>query len=90
MNVNRKERWAVEIKLRAERKAGLKLCEMKERGELRVGPSRSPTASKRSITRRSNRSSGLSGMPLRSLGITFNQSSEWQKTAAIPERALPC
>lgn len=63
------ERQACEIRLRAERKCGELL---RERDKARGGrPSETPTAP-----------GGVS--PLSDLGITHNQSSQWQKLAAVP------
>lgn len=63
--------WVTEIKVRAERRAGQMLAEMpKARGELKnVSRSHDVTAIK----------------TLSEIGITKNESSRWQKLAAIPE-----
>ena len=66
------ELWAGEIRLRAERRAGGLLKEMKERGE-RVGHD---GAKKTSRERR---------LVLPDLGITRDQSSRWQCLARVPE-----
>jgi hypothetical protein len=66
--------WASEIKLRAERKAGEMLREMeKNRGGL---PEQKTYPS--SATRGRN-------SPLSELGITYDNSSRWQKLAEVPE-----
>lgn len=69
--------WATEIKVRAERKAGEMLAEMKVNGSrarpadnLKAGP-KSPDVT--------------SGATLDSLGISKNQAARWQKLAAVPE-----
>lgn len=76
--------WASEIKVRAERRAGAMLVEMKVNGSrangtenLKIGQESSPES--------------LDGTPeptLDSLGISKNQASRWQKVAAIPEKAF--
>jgi len=69
--------WASEIKVRAERKAGEMLAEMKVNGSrakatdnLKAGP-KSPEVT--------------SGTTLDSIGVSKKQASTWQKVAAIPE-----
>ena len=62
--------WATEIKVRAERKAGQMLTEMpKNPGNLK----------------NSSRSHDVTTTKLEDLGITKNQSSRWQKLAAVPD-----
>lgn len=64
--------WATEIKVRSERRAGQLLAEMpKNSGKLRNS---SPSHDGRATT-----------PTLASLGITYNDSSRWQKLAAIDE-----
>jgi phage N-6-adenine-methyltransferase len=58
-----------EIKLRAERRAGELLKEMEK--EKGGRPSKTPTV--------------VGGVSLADMGITYNQSSNWQSIAAIPE-----
>lgn len=71
------ERKAGEIRLRAERRAGELLKEMKASGE---------RASSRDNLNQGPKSNGpTSGKRLSDLGITRDQSSQWQKLAAIPE-----
>lgn len=60
---------AAEIKLRAERKAGEMLAAMEK--DIGGRPTRTPTTTV--------------GVPLESLGISYNQSSRWQKEAKVPE-----
>lgn len=67
--------WAAEIKVRAERKAGELLIEMKDRGERHSGHGDQIAAS----------SHHDAAPTLPALGITRDQSSRWQKKAAIPE-----
>lgn len=67
------QNWAAEIRLRAERRAGELLREMKERGERDPG-GRGP---------RKVESSRATQLP--DLGITRDQSRKWQKIAAVPE-----
>jgi hypothetical protein len=64
------ERLAREIRLRAERKCGELLT---DREKAKGGrPAETPTLA-------------LGVLPLSDLGITHNQSSQWQKLAAVPE-----
>lgn len=63
-------RWLSEIRVRAERKAGELLAETGERGEREMGRDGRP---KNVLTK------------LKDIGITYNQSAQWQKIAAIPE-----
>lgn len=66
--------WASEIKLRAERKVGELLRQTAETGE-RAGLGRpGKTSSTEEVFR-----------TLKDLGVTYNQSSDWQQLAAIPE-----
>ena len=64
---------ATEIKMRAERRAGELLREMAERGERAKS---APKTGRRKVT---------SSPKLSDLGISKNQSSRWQRLAAIPE-----
>lgn len=67
--------WATEIKVRAERKAGLMLSEMDmNRGSMGSGSNQHEV-----------RSHDVTAPKLIDLGITKNQSSRWQKLAAVPE-----
>jgi hypothetical protein len=68
------ERKAIEIRLRAERRAGQLIKELKESGQLKKGW-------------RSKLSSGtiVSRKTLPGLNITLDESSKWQKLAEIPE-----
>lgn len=67
--------WATEIKVRAERKAGQMLAEMdKNRGAMGSGSNQHEV-----------RSLDVTAPKLDDLGISKNQSSRWQKLAAIPE-----
>jgi len=69
---------ATEIRLRAERRAGQMLAEMKERGERQKPGDASGEAD--------TRAARVSPKPkLSDLGITHDQSSKWQKLAALPE-----
>jgi len=73
------ERKALEIRLRAEKKAGRLLKEMKANGE-RVGPKDNLNQGV------SPKSCGTtSGKTLTDLGITRDQSSKWQKLDSVPE-----
>ena len=65
---------ATEIRMRAERRAGELLVEMRERGERRDHSQRS----------RGETSDALPPK-LADLGVTKTQSSRWQKLAALPE-----
>lgn len=72
--------WASEIKVRAERRAGSMLAEMKVNGaradaedNLKSGP---------------KYPEGTSGTTLENIGISKKQASQWQKVAAIPEKAF--
>jgi hypothetical protein len=68
---------ATEIKLRAERRTGELLRETEESGQRQKrGGDRKSTSSRADIDSRPS---------LKSLGITADQSSDWQKLAAIPE-----
>lgn len=67
--------WATEIKIRAERRTGELLREM-ARGEQRRG---------RGGDQKSTSSRADVGPKLKDLSITRDQSSDWQKLAAIPE-----
>jgi N6-adenosine-specific RNA methylase IME4 len=69
------QRWAAEIKLRAERRAGELLSEMKENGERHSGHGDQIAESSQSTP-----------LPtLADLNITGQQSSDWQAIAALPE-----
>jgi hypothetical protein len=68
------ERKAAEIRIRAERRAGQLLKETKQNGQ-RKGRGGKETQMSRSTT---------IGLP--DLGITRDQSSQWQRLAEIPER----
>src|SRR5262249_55354773 len=68
------ELWVAEIRLRAKRRAGELLAEMKETGE-RAGRGGDHTGN---VTR-----DDIATLP--ELGVTRNESSKWQKLAAIPE-----
>lgn len=71
------ERRACEIRLRAERKAGELLRDMeKARGATEPGTNRGTTRS---------RDTTASTTTLRDLGISKQQSSDWQRLAAVPE-----
>jgi hypothetical protein len=65
------QNWAVELKLRAARRAGEVLALMKEKGQLAEG---ARPANCRDMT------------TVEELGLSRDQSSEWQKLAAIPEK----
>ena len=67
--------WATEIKVRAERRAGELLKEMPLH---QPGPGRGKTGNKK------RSSSNDSFSSLKDLGISKDQSSQWQKVAAIP------
>lgn len=67
--------WATEIKVRAERKAGQMLAEMdKNTGAMGSGSNQHEV-----------RSLDVTAPKLADLGISKNQSSRWQKLAAVPE-----
>jgi hypothetical protein len=69
--------WATEIKVRAERRTGELLKVTAERGE-RAG---------RGHPLKTSSNGDVSPAPtLRDLGISENQSSQWQKLAALPEK----
>jgi hypothetical protein len=70
--------WATEIKIRAERRVGQLLREMEKHPGL-PGPGRGRKTPSRNGDR-------VSGIPtLRQLHISPDQSSDWQRLAAIPE-----
>jgi hypothetical protein len=70
------ERLACEIRLRAERRAGQLLASMeKAKGALKRG-------------QELPRSNGTTTEVLRDLGISEDQSSKWQKVAAVPQRSF--
>jgi hypothetical protein len=70
------ERWAVEIRLRAESRLGEMLKEAKQTKQRRVrGQSR--------IMSRQQDMTMESPKPLAELGITYNKSSQYQQMAAI-------
>jgi len=63
--------WAIEIQVRAERRAGELLAQMpKHAGELRRGTQKGPREKTSTLA---------------ALGISKNESSTWQKLAKIPE-----
>jgi len=66
------ERKACEIRIRAERKAGELLREMKENGMRRIAADGRP------------KEKASDAPTLTDLGITRDQSSQWQRLAAIP------
>src|ERR1039458_9380580 len=68
------ERKACEIRLRAERRAGQLLREMKQTGDRDAG-GRGKIASR-------------GATQLKDLGITRDQSSQWQALAAVPAEAF--
>ena len=66
-------KWATEIKVRAERRAGQMLAEMpKATGAKGIGPIAVPSCDRNQTT-------------LADIGITKNESSRWQKLAAVSE-----
>lgn len=66
-------KWATEIKVRAERRAGQMLAEMpKATGAKGIGPIAVPSCDRNQTT-------------LSDIGITKNESSRWQKLAAVSE-----
>lgn len=67
-------RWATEIKIRAERRAGEMLRELAEVGQ------------RKAVGRPGKTSHGVTISPptLHGLGVTRQQSSDWQQLAAIP------
>jgi hypothetical protein len=68
------ERQCCEIRLRAERRAGQLLKQLdKGKGRLKRGRN-FPTSPE-----------AISGKPIADLGITYNQSSQWQRLADVPE-----
>ena len=72
------ERQACEIRLRAERRAGQLLAEMeKAKGGAQPGVGRRGMPSQES--------SALPQRTLGDLGISHNQSSQWQKLAKVPD-----
>jgi hypothetical protein len=73
------QNMAAEIRLRAERRAGELLREMKDKRERR--PEGGPGRGKKTV----NGNDSFSKPSLLELGITRNQSSQWQKVASIPE-----
>lgn len=76
------ERQVAEIRVRAERRCGELLKEMKKRGERAVPPN-----SLRKGTKAPSSDAPTTGKPstLDDLGITRDQASQWQKLAEIPE-----
>jgi hypothetical protein len=70
------ERRACEIRLRAERKAGQLLAKMPK-----ANGAREPRTH-----RGSTQSSGTTAPTLKDLGISRDQSSQWQKLGALPQR----
>ena len=92
------ERKAAEIRIRAERRAGQLLKEMKENGQRAAqkdGPScrvaRQDKPAAPVVTAKATASSAAPSKPspppakLSDLGITRDQSSKWQQLAAVPE-----
>jgi len=80
--------YANEIKNRAARKGGELLKEMKERGELFQGgrPSeKEEDCSIKNLSSADDRLIGQKTTTLEELGISRNQSSEWQQLAEVPE-----
>lgn len=75
------ERKAMAIRLRAERRAGELLKEMKSNGELREGGSGNNQYKKEL----SNKATVPERITLEKLGIERTQSSVWQELAEIPE-----
>jgi hypothetical protein len=76
------ERQAAEIRIRAERRAGELLREMKEQG-LRAS---SQGNLKQQVPKFQNRTSDVACQPtLADLGVTKKQSHQWQALAAVPE-----
>jgi len=69
---------ATEIRLRAERRAGELLTEMKERGERNAG-------GKQNLRPGSRKATPGKEPKLSDLGISKTQSSKWQKLAAMPD-----
>jgi hypothetical protein len=73
------ERQAAEVRIRAERRAGELLREMKTNGERESsGGDRKSSSCDPRMIQPEKRS-------LQSLGITYDQSSKWQQLAAVPE-----
>jgi hypothetical protein len=70
------ERQAAEIRIRAERKAGQLLKELKEAGRLKRGPKSKQDLSSGTINTRKT---------LPELDISKDESSKWQKLAEVPE-----
>lgn len=75
--------WATEIRVRAERRAGEMLAAQKEAGMMNVGAKGNPGGQGAPIVRYAT--STAQAPTLADLGITKNQSSRWQKLAAIPD-----
>lgn len=67
--------WVTEIKVRAERKAGEMLAEMEK----------NPGAKGSGSNQHEVRSHDVTAPKLSDLGISKNESSRWQKLAAVPE-----
>lgn len=72
--------WATEIKIRAERKCGQILAEMKANGERATRGGDGTNQHGGNVVSRDN-----SSPTLPSLGISRDQSSRWQKLADMPE-----
>lgn len=81
------ERKACEIRIRAERRAGELLKEMKETGRRDPGAKGiGPSSKKSAIIESSTSTQFKSSLPrLSDLGITKDQSSKWQQLANVPE-----
>ena len=69
--------WATEIKLRAERRTGELLRETAKTGERRTAAHGRPRKG-------SSAEEAFKATTLKTLGLTENQSSDWQQLAAIP------
>lgn len=70
--------WATEIKVRAERRAGQMLADSKINGARHDGKSHLKTGPESHDT--------TPGPTLESIGVSRDQSSRWQRLAAIPEK----
>jgi hypothetical protein len=72
------ERKAAEIRIRAERRAGQLLKEMKGNGQR--------ASAKENLKQGPKSRSSTSGTTLTQLGISKDQSSQWQRLAEIPDK----